>query len=347
MESVSPVRRNRLLQVICITISASRTCACWFRCTIFILISRWSFMTTLSIRSDVLKQQLSGSNPFCYTLKWRQKQLLLNLSQGVQTHHLQSLENQQLLMLCLQRSPVRLVKLALELSEADLEWWANACNKAGKPVFVKVPSSPEIPKKKHKVKWRLKRIVDWHAAALLLLMLLPILLVLALLILIQSPGPILFYQWRVGERGKLFRILKFRTMIVGAEELHHQIMGNQPGLHKCKLDPRITPIGCWMRKYSLDELPQLINVLRGEMSLVGPRPWALYDAVRINPEGRYRLNALPGITGQWQIAERSNLRDIAAVNQIDIDYLRSWSLWQDSRILLHTIPKVLSAFGAY
>jgi lipopolysaccharide/colanic/teichoic acid biosynthesis glycosyltransferase len=170
---------------------------------------------------------------------------------------------------------------------------------------------------------------------------------LMLLIRICSPGPVFFRQWRIGERGKLFRIIKFRTMIVDAEKLHHQVMANQKGLHKREDDPRITPLGRWMRKYSLDELPQLVNVLRGEMSLVGPRPWALYDAVRISREGQKRLNALPGITGNWQVKARSNQLDIEAVNHCDLEYLRTWSLWEDLKLLLLTFPKVFSGFGAY
>jgi lipopolysaccharide/colanic/teichoic acid biosynthesis glycosyltransferase len=171
--------------------------------------------------------------------------------------------------------------------------------------------------------------------------------VIALLVKTSSPGPIFFSQWRVGERGKLFRIIKFRTMVVNAEQLHHQVMGHQTGLHKLKNDPRVTPVGRWLRKLSLDELPQLWNVLRGEMSLVGPRPWALYDAVRIGVAQRQRLNALPGITGAWQVNGRSHLLDLHLVNSCDLHYLRTWSLWQDLKFLMLTIPKVLTGFGAY
>jgi lipopolysaccharide/colanic/teichoic acid biosynthesis glycosyltransferase len=204
-----------------------------------------------------------------------------------------------------------------------------------------------LPKKQQRFKWWLKRIFDWSAALLLLGLLAPIMLIIAGLIWLQSPGPIFFAQWRVGERGKLFRLLKFRTMVVGAEHLHHQIMSGQSGLHKCENDPRVTAIGRWLRKFSLDELPQLINVLRGEMSLVGPRPWALFDALRLSPNVRHRLSGLPGITGTWQVLARSNLRDLEAATWIDLGYLSNWSIWQDFKILLMTIPKVLLGFGAY
>jgi len=136
-------------------------------------------------------------------------------------------------------------------------------------------------------------------------------------------------------------------MTIDAEEQHHQVMGDQSGLHKLVADPRTTSIGKWLRKYSLDELPQLFNVLRGEMSLVGPRPWALYDALRIDEAGKTRLNALPGITGAWQVETRSQLLDLNAVNKCDLEYLGSWSLIKDLKILLLTIPKVISGSGAY
>ena len=132
-------------------------------------------------------------------------------------------------------------------------------------------------------------------ASVLLLVLSPVFFVLAWLILISSPGSLFFRQWRVGKGGQLFQIIKFRSMTMDAEKNHHQVMGNQAGLHKHQDDPRVTNLGRWMRRYSLDELPQLINVLRGEMSLVGPRPWALYDALRLGPSAKKRLKALPGI----------------------------------------------------
>ncbi|MBD2020808.1 sugar transferase [Leptolyngbya sp. FACHB-36] len=281
-----------------------------------------------------------------YLLKWRQDQLLVTKNPS-QTEMLPSFEAYLRLVACIDRSPVKLVRLSSTFGEREISLWANACSQAGKAVFLQVPNTATLPKKQAGFSWRLKRAFDLVLATLLLLLLGPVLLTIALIIRLDSPGPILFQQWRVGERGKLFRIFKFRTMIVGAEALHHQVMGNQSGLHKHTNDPRLTSIGRWLRKYSLDELPQLFNVLRGEMSLVGPRPWALYDAVRISPDMRQRLNALPGITGSWQVTSRSNLLDLNAVNRHDLDYLSSWSLWQDIKILLMTLPKVISGFGAY
>ncbi|MFB2839241.1 heterocyst development glycosyltransferase HepC [Floridanema evergladense] len=282
-----------------------------------------------------------------YILKWRLGKLLVSSRPGTNQPYLPALENRELLVKCLQNSPVRLVLLDPDISEDKLRLWADAGEQANKAVYLRLPSAHGLPRMRNPLSWGLKRVFDWSVAALLLTVLSPLMLGLAILIRANSSGPIFYTQWRVGERGKLFRILKFRTMIVDAEKYHHQVMANQKGLHKCKDDFRVTPLGRWMRKYSLDELPQLFNVLRGEMSLVGPRPWALYDAIRINKKGQKRLNALPGITGDWQVKARSNLLDLDAVNRCDLEYLHSWSLWRDLKILPLTMLKVISGFGAY
>jgi lipopolysaccharide/colanic/teichoic acid biosynthesis glycosyltransferase len=285
--------------------------------------------------------------PDGFRLTWRQRKLIVRAAGDEGDILLLPLRQPTGLVSCLTRSPVTLVKLDVALGETRLKAWADSCLKAKKCVYLRLQQNPHRPDQRHPHWWRLKRVLDWFVAAFLLAILSPLLVFLAVLIKVFSPGPILFKQWRVGERGKLFQIIKFRTMVVGAERLHHQVMHNQTGLHKLPDDPRITPLGRWLRKYSLDELPQLVNVLRGEMSLVGPRPWALYDAVRIRPELRQRLNALPGITGCWQVEARSHQCDLNLVNQGDLDYLRTWSLGQDLQFLVRTIPKVLMGFGAY
>ncbi len=248
---------------------------------------------------------------------------------------------------CLHYPPLQAICLDSQLGEMGLKQWADWSQSAGKPCFLRLPNLSHIPQKQKPWQWRCKRILDWIVAAAILIFISPLILVLTVFILIDSPGPIFFKQWRVGYRGQLFQILKFRTMSVDAEQLHHQVMGNQPGLHKHQADPRVTALGRWLRKYSLDELPQLINVLRGEMSLVGPRPWALYDALRMSNLTQKRLNALPGITGSWQVEDRSNLLDLETVNQGDLEYLQDWSLQRDLTILWRTVPKVISGSGAY
>ncbi len=306
---------------------------------------------TLSMHSQTLPQTLTEQprlSPQGYALIWRQRKLVVWLTPPrPDCILLPPLQHTDRLMACLAKSPVDRVKLSLSMDAAHLTFWANICEQAKKPVYLRLPSTPNLPQKFCPQGWWLKRSFDWWMAAALLVLFSPLMAIIALLVKISSPGPIFFSQWRVGERGKLFRIIKFRTMVVDAEQLHHQVMGRQTGLHKLKNDPRVTPVGRWLRKLSLDELPQLWNVLRGEMSLVGPRPWALYDAVRIGTAQRQRLNALPGITGAWQVNGRSHLLDLNLVNSCDLNYLRTWSLWQDLKFLVLTIPKVLTGFGAY
>lgn len=280
------------------------------------------------------------------TLKWRHHILWIKQAEN-RTSAIPSLSNREWLINCLAHSSARIVCLDPKLGEAKIQFWADACKKANKKVILKVPNRDKFFQKQCCPSWWLKRTFDWLAAFVILLLLSPVLIVLASLLKITSQGPIFFRQWRVGKGGQLFEILKFRTMIAGAEHLHHQVMKDQPGLHKCENDPRVTPLGAWMRKYSLDELPQLINVLRGEMSLVGPRPWALYDALRFKSIGKKRLKALPGMTGPWQVAKRSSLRDLEAVSQCELEYLRNWSLWQDAKLLIMTIPRVVLGSDAY
>ncbi|MBD2101738.1 sugar transferase [Leptolyngbya sp. FACHB-261] len=289
--------------------------------------------------------QVEDSCPNSVTFEQQQDRLFVGGSTQPSSQYL--LLELKSLVNWLYRSSAQQIYLSPSLSEAKLKLWADGCAQTKRPAFIQVPLHSELPQKRRPVSWLFKRLIDRVAAALILLLVSPVMLGLALVVRVQSPGPIFFRQWRVGEQGKLFQVLKFRTMVVNAEQLHHQVMGKQQGLHKREDDPRITASGRWMRKYSLDELPQLINVLRGEMSLVGPRPWALYDAIRISPEGQKRLNALPGITGAWQVEARSTLLDLDTVNRYDLEYLDEWSLWRDFEILLMTIPKVLSGFGAY
>jgi lipopolysaccharide/colanic/teichoic acid biosynthesis glycosyltransferase len=197
-----------------------------------------------------------------------------------------------------------------------------------------------------------KRAIDLAASVLGLAMLAPLMLAVAAAVRLSSPGPILFRQLRLGLGGEPFYVLKFRTMVVDAErrlgelESHNEAAGGV--LFKIRRDPRVTPIGRFLRRSSLDELPQLINVFRGEMSLVGPRPLQLRDSYRLealDPESfERRLSVKPGITGPWQVGGRSDGTE-GMVRQ-DLDYVTGWSLSRDMMILLRTIPVVLSGRGA-
>lgn len=281
------------------------------------------------------------------SLQWQDKKLLVKAIEANSVNILPPLKRREWLKICLQNSIVEQVCLDSKLPETAIKLWADVCQESQKQVALELPVAKQILREKQPLCWQIKRLLDWFAAATLLVLLSPIFLVTALLIKILTPGPIFFRQWRVGEGGKLFQVYKFRTMVVDAEQQHHRIMGKSKKLHKLENDPRITFLGKWLRKFSIDELPQLFNVLRGEMSLVGPRPWALYDALRLEAAVYHRLHALPGITGAWQITARSKILDLDAVTQYDLDYLNTWSLTQDLKILLLTVPKVLSGFGAY
>jgi lipopolysaccharide/colanic/teichoic acid biosynthesis glycosyltransferase len=301
--------------------------------------------------SKVLTLDLDSSNVQSYLpgceLKWRQKNLWVKSLASNANYSFPALTRKQWLENCLYNSWVKRVCVDLELGEQGIKLWADTCKTANKPIFVRITSNSELPNCRQTHYWRVKRILDWLAALILLTISSPLMLLIALLIKVFTPGSVFFSQWRVGERGKLFKIYKFRTMTVDAEQQHHEVMGSQNGLHKLEQDPRITFLGKLLRKYSLDELPQLFNVLRGEMSLVGPRPWALYDALRLEEKDQKRLNAMPGITGAWQVESRSQLLDLKAVTKCDLEYLSRWSLMGDLQILLMTIPRVFTGSGAY
>jgi exopolysaccharide biosynthesis polyprenyl glycosylphosphotransferase len=194
-----------------------------------------------------------------------------------------------------------------------------------------------------------KVLFDKVVASLVLLIIAPAMTAIALIIRSIDPGPAFFVQVRIGRDGREFRMLKFRTMIDGAELLRAELVKQGTGdgvLFKLKDDPRITRIGGWLRRYSIDELPQLINVLRGDMSLVGPRP-PLPDEVEQYVEDTHRrLVVKPGLTGLWQVSGRSDLSWEESV-RLDLRYVENWSLILDMQILWKTFTAVVRSSGAY
>jgi len=197
----------------------------------------------------------------------------------------------------------------------------------------------------------LKRSFDIVVSAVGLAVLSPLLLVTAALIKLDSRGPVFFRQPRHGRGGRTFRIVKFRTMVDGAEQQRfgmadlNEMEGGGP-LFKIKEDPRITRVGGPLRSWSIDELPQLWNVLRGDMSLVGPRPFVVHESEQITGWAGRRLETTPGITGLWQVLGRNDIPFDEMV-KLDYVYVTSWSLWWDIKILCQTIPVVLGRRGAY
>lgn len=195
-----------------------------------------------------------------------------------------------------------------------------------------------------------KRVFDIAGSALAMLILSPLYLIVAIAVRMSSPGPIIFPQTRVGLGGHTFRIKKFRSMVVDAEEKRSSLAGRNlyvdTRLFKVKNDPRVTRLGVFLRRWSLDELPQFWNVLRGDMSLVGPRP-ALPSELSLYQEHQYtRFDMKPGVTGPWQVSGRNNITDFEEVIRLETEYMRNWSVWKDLGILLQTIPAVLRGHGA-
>ncbi len=201
----------------------------------------------------------------------------------------------------------------------------------------------------------LKRILDYAVAFPLFLLTAPFIAVCAALIKLISPGPAFFRQEREGQDGKAITVYKLRTMYPEAERLlqtylesHPQEKANWLQYYKLKTDPRILPgLGWFLRRYSLDELPQLWNVLSGDMSLVGPRPFPYYHLGSFPDSFRtLRASVMPGLTGLWQVSERSN-GNLRVQEMEDTYYIRNWSLWLDIYILLRTAQTLLSPSGAY
>jgi exopolysaccharide biosynthesis polyprenyl glycosylphosphotransferase len=194
---------------------------------------------------------------------------------------------------------------------------------------------------------RVKRSFDVLCASIGLLAVSPLFLVAAVAIKLDSPGPVFFRQLRVGRHGRHFRIFKFRTMVADAEALKESLRDRneaREGLFKIADDPRVTRVGRLLRKTALDEMPQLLNILKGEMSLVGPRPLIVEEDMRVKGWHRRRLELTPGMTGHWQILGPARV-PLAEMVAIDYLYVANWSLWTDMKILLRTVPYVIGCRG--
>ncbi len=228
-----------------------------------------SIIPTLENLYDV--SQSHQDNRGDCTLQWRRGKLLVKPPGQVKQPYLPALNSKRSLVECLQHSPVSLVSIDPKLGEALLRFWADACEEAQKPIFLSIPASKKLPNQPFR---QLQRLIDWIAAFVLLLLVSPVMLGLIVLMQVYSPGSLFCHEWRVGERGKLFRLIRFHTQ-------------------------NTTPLERWMGKYSLDNLPQLFNVLRGDISLTGFRCWTLEDAVQINK--------LPEITALWEADAQSHL----------------------------------------
>ena len=277
----------------------------------------------------------------------------------------------------IQRHQVESVVICGQMNDAELRVVVEQAITAGCQIF-SVPRTFELTGVQPSVVWNrgqplveltaqtlkaqqlvIKRVADVTGAALGLLILSPLLLLLGVIVKLDSRGPVFFRQERIGSGGRRFNVLKFRTMRDGVSDQAHRTLvarmmrgedataavakDGRP-VFKLTQDDRVTRVGRWLRRMSLDELPQLVNVLRGDMSLVGPRPPLPYEFEAYNHWQFDRLEVKPGITGLWQVSGRS-LLTYRQMCELDVTYVRCWSLWLDIRILLRTIPVVLFNSG--
>jgi exopolysaccharide biosynthesis polyprenyl glycosylphosphotransferase len=252
------------------------------------------------------------------------------------------------------------VARAVEACELQgVEAWIAASfirTQIARPVFDAVGNKPMLVlRSTPELSWELlcKDLFDRLGASFIIVISFPFWIIAAIGIRLKSPGaPVFFSQMRAGRYGQPFRMWKFRTMVANAEELLEKIKkehGNQMEgpVFKLDQDPRIFPFGAWLRKLSIDELPQLINVVKGEMSLVGPRPLPLYEVEAFcEISHRRRLSVKPGITCEWQAGGRNKITSFEEWVKMDLNYIDNWSLWLDFTILLRTIPAVLFGKGA-
>ncbi|MBE9029542.1 sugar transferase [filamentous cyanobacterium LEGE 11480] len=253
-----------------------------------------------------------------YRLLWRGNNLIVRRATSATALYVRELDRA---VACLRRSRVTRVKLGRDLGREELLFWADVCAAADCEVFLSLPGDANLPQKRKPLHWWLKCVVDRLVSLGILLLLTPVLVLLAVLLRQASSESLLVRQWQVGARGRLYRAFYFRTQTNAGEPLK---------------------MADWMRRYRLDRLPKFLNVLRGEMSIVGACPRRLSDVPSIEPEFRNRLNALPGITGAWMLESRLALKDYDFLDCLDVQYLLSWSLRRDFGYLLLTAPRLLA-----
>jgi exopolysaccharide biosynthesis polyprenyl glycosylphosphotransferase len=276
------------------------------------------------------------------------------LERFVETLHLETVD---IVVFSLEENVMPQIREALLACEAEgIEAWVSADfihtvftrvqfdQFAGQPLLI-YRTAPTIS-------WELvaKRVIDVLGSFLLLMVTSLPILIIAILVRWTSPGPVIFWQNRSGLHGRPFRMYKFRSMVTNAEQARAELesLNEMTGpVFKVKNDPRVTPLGFWLRRTSLDELPQLWNVLRGEMSLVGPRPLPLYETANFNDiSQRRRMSVRPGLTCLWQVRGRNQITDFKDWVRLDLEYIDRWSLWLDLEILVRTFPVVLFGWGA-
>ncbi|MGM3308137.1 heterocyst development glycosyltransferase HepC [Anabaena sp. WFMT] len=238
-----------------------------------------SLIPSLQDNYTIAQPTQNYHSQYC-SLQWRRGQLLVKSPGKLQQPYLPALDNERLLVECLKNSPVMLVTIDPKLGDNALRFWADACKKAQKPIFLRLPSGHQLSTSDNQILRIIQRITDWILAFILLVLISPLMLGLFILIGIQSSELPFSYEWHIGERGKLFQTIKFCT----------------------NTKQNFIPLELWMTKYSLENLPMLFNVIKGEMSLLGYRCWSLDDAIKLSLEGqKQHLSKLPGLIKLWQV----------------------------------------------
>jgi lipopolysaccharide/colanic/teichoic acid biosynthesis glycosyltransferase len=269
---------------------------------------------------------------FC-ALRW--KCGILWVKRAKNHNSLAALQNLQWLRKCLKNSSANLVCIDLDLGEPEIKIWADSCRQVKKKIFVRLDPGSRRSKIQPTLSWIVKCTSDRIIAVLLLLFLSPIFLVLIVWLYLKSQSSIFTRDWKIGKGGKLFQALRFQL----SEDIQiqgHSETGDRRVLNIQKSSIRIELLDRWMQKYGLDKLPQLINVLWGEMSIVGPRALTLYDAIQINSKHRYYLHCLPGILNPYPVGTNQSLPDLKQSIYLEYKYLEKWNLMKDIKILSRT-----------
>jgi lipopolysaccharide/colanic/teichoic acid biosynthesis glycosyltransferase len=290
-----------------------------------------------------LVQALSSSaksheGNFC-SLRWKCGILWVKRSKN--HNSLAALQNLIWLRKCLKNSSAKLVCIDLSLGEPEIKYWADSCRQVKKKIFVRLDSASRRSKIRPTVSWIVKRASDRIIAVLLLLLLSPVFLVLIVWLHLKSQSSIFSRDWKIGKGGKLFQALRFQL----SEDVQiqgHSETGDCRAISIQNSSIRLVLLDRWMKKYGLDKLPQLINVLWGEMSIVGPRALTLYDAIQINSRHIYYLHCLPGILNPCPGENNQPLLDVRQSIYLEYKYLEKWNLMKDIKILSRTLFKSFS-----
>ncbi len=245
-------------------------------------------------------------SPYC-NIQWRQGQLLVKQPGHLKQPPLIPLEHQEYLVKCLKHSPINLVRIDPILGEAKLKLWADACEQATKHMFLYIPPTAKQGKSNVVIWQKLRQVTEWLTALIILVLLAPVMLLIMAFMRLNSKKSLFEREWHIGKRGRLFRTFKFRTNKINLSVLDGELIDCQESLNKLDGKYRFIDVERWLSNYGLENLPQLFNVLRGEMSLFGSHCLTLEEAVCLTPQQQYKLNRLPGIIGFWEAESESNL----------------------------------------